>query len=540
MRALRTSPLFAAIVSLVLLAPPGASAAAPPGPPPETWTLSFELTSTSDVGGATHRQKARGTAELEVGGDRRLTGDGRMSVEEHLSHPASGLRNELSGSGAFRVVGRREGDHLVVSFEGTIPLSGTSYVPQLGNTPADGSFDAGSVARGQRIERREDATATARISGQAGAQAEIVTTFRLSGGRNLAAAPTVPAGTFPERPNRWTLELLLEQRQDVHLQGVDQSTRLEISGSLEFDRPWADGPAKGHGALSGWTTTTRRSPRPSTFRGDLTGTLHLDGEVRDGVLTFVPRADLRQAALDDSIGASVRQTDPRGFDLFHGAGSVSIPLQDGAEVVVTAPGPAEPGASGSSTFTWRVRGKERQLWHVTVDCRRYAFTYFLSSSALNAGLWAEVVTEFDVELEEGKVVGGKGTRRLASLTSHSEPAGVWHAVAAHIQVQHARAPWVRDEVITSVTGSVGPGDVLAVSVPSSDMGLAWTITLDESAAAAHFPNWAAIRHRFSKRFTNSDTFGLPSYWEIPLTSPVEVVVRDEPDYKETVRARRVH
>lgn len=134
----------------------------------------------------------------------------------------------------------------------------------------------------------------------------------------------------PER-ERWVLTFLWDAR---NLRGGGWA---KFEGHVEFDAPQEGQPVEAKGPLVA---------TGSLYRGiyDSPGTLTIRGRAVNGVLTFVPGSVLTVTV---ETGITTR------MDVFQDASEVSIPLEDGAEIVLPLDFAGEPG---TGQLVWRLGG----------------------------------------------------------------------------------------------------------------------------------------------------------------------------------------
>jgi hypothetical protein len=311
--------------------------------PPETWDLSFKTNLSFKQTGVSSKITASGQAAMKIGADNVLTGTGTMTATEHTTGP--GVSCTATGAGSFTVTGKRDGERLIFRFGGKgFPLTGT--VSAAGMTmPHESSFDPSLPASvDSAIDRKSGAKSMAKF-GAAGMKGK--TDFSLSNGANVVKVAPEPAGTFPDKPNIWVLEMDASWTTGT----LGGSATTTMRGRARFPLPKENGPARGEGPLT-------------MKNGSMVvhGKLVLDGRIEGGVLRFKPRITMETASIKTSGGPA---TANYGAGLWGGDGEeVSIAVEDDAEASESF---THKASRSSGTTTWTLTGDvQPELVELTV------------------------------------------------------------------------------------------------------------------------------------------------------------------------------
>lgn len=308
---------------------------AAPEAPPETWSLTFKTNLSFSQAGVSATITASGTASLKIAGTGVLTGTGKMSAKEKTTGP--GVSSHASGSGAFNVVGKRDGKRLIFQFKGKeFPLKGRINAGGMSLDHESSLDPALPACVDSVVERKEGATSTVKHS-MGGMNC--VTHLTLSNGANVVKVAPEPAGTFPDKANIWILEMDARWTTGT----LTGSVTTTMKGRARFPLPKEDGPARGEGPL----TMTNSS---MTVKGKFV----LDGRIKNGVLRFTPRVSFESGKLDTSGGTVAANY---GAGLWGDDGEViSLPVEDGAE---TTDSFTHKASRSSGSTTWTLTGDVR-------------------------------------------------------------------------------------------------------------------------------------------------------------------------------------
>jgi hypothetical protein len=496
----------------------------------ESWDLAIVGTLSGGGQGAygavSTTTNVKGTVTLQVDGKGILVGAGEMSVSMVYSRPPTpGVSiSPLAGRGEFTVKGRRDGDNLIFGIErGSIVCNGTMTVKTPAGTqvtPMAIPFDPSVFTSSKRtvIERREGATASQKINVTAGTSHVTGNAgFTLSGGTGVVPDRALPKGKFPAKENRWTLELECDFTMETHAANVDATTDTSIRGRTEFPLPLGDGEAKGTGSFSVQCSSVMSKPTPTKQSWTADGDLILDGRIEKDVLTFLPRANMNEVAGSGTSPVPFRGTGEfsEGLRVLGPTTPVSIPVDDHAEVVQQL---AKPGSNiTKGRLTWRLLGKKRELWRITLDGRDRVWMGAQPKAIKKPKIvkdpnapdvkWSDAVYGLkvlwriiiDVEIEDGRYERGNCTASLVSVVPFSEPSGVYNVKAVSVAIREAdgskhMTPYLRHPAFPVRKGvKTGRELYLDLYYPATDGDLgswvAYRAVLNEQEAAKKIAFW---------------------------------------------------
>ena len=509
----------------------------------ESWEMSVVgETTLKNIDGTSRISKVNGTVTLKEQADGSFAGTGDMTATMVWDTPPRGgviIENKLlPGSGKFSVKGKRDGKNLIFGIEkGSIVCKGTSkatYGETTVVTPVEPAVDPSVFTPAERtvIERKEGATASHKLDvTSAGAHVTVNADFTLSGGTGIVQEPALPKGKFPAKQDLWTLELDCDFTQEAHAGGADVTTDTSLLGAVEFPLPLADGEAKGTGPLSMQCSSVMTKPTPTKQKWSADGELILDGRIENDVLTFMPKGTFKNVT---GTGASLHsaQNTSEGMWVLNPSLPVSMPVQDGAQVVQQLADPKTMITKGQ--LTWTLRGKKREVWRITLD----GFDRISSGgnpqpikkpksnkdpnapdvkwSDTACGLKVAWRVVIDVEIEDGKYKDGKCTAALISATPYSMPPGVYSVKATSVTIidddgtKH-KTPYVRKPAFP-VRKGLKFGKQLQLDLyfpnPDGDFGcwVAYRAVLNRKEAAKKIAFWNSNKDRLrpelsEKRFS---------------------------------------
>jgi hypothetical protein len=256
----------------------------------ERWKLSFTHTGSGILAqpAFTHIISAGGTAYVTIDNRDVLTGQGEMSASMSSNGP---WMSETSGTGRFKLTGKRDGRYLVVSMQmKPFPLRGTITFPWGEKEPFETLFE-GYYLCGQvlALERKEGETKVEHAMQGFGNELKGTTLYVLSDGAYIEPLRQFATPLSTKEDNVWTLEyesnLTCEATVPIPVgklgppMGKLGQGSLVERGQVVFHLPKHNGPVKGEGPFKG------SSDRQEHFEGRMI----LDGRVKDDILTFQPK-----------------------------------------------------------------------------------------------------------------------------------------------------------------------------------------------------------------------------------------------------------
>ena len=445
----------------------------------ETWTLNFEASETSVTPIGKMEQVSKGKLHLRLDTTGKLTGSGGVEVKTTITGRLSAT---LSGKKKIQVKGQRDEQHLIFSFSGSIPLKGTAKTGGI-TIPMDLTVDARGFALKQKIERREGATAQTSLK-DSGVNAR--RTYKLSNGKNVQKIneggdkgvkqkPAEPLPDLAKDTPEWTLEFTSTGKGTSSDPNTDLTVTVTMRGSLPFSLPWTDAPVKGSGIWKGTWLAKATRPRPFENKYNLSGKLVLDGHRKKGNLVFRPKGDVTSGQ-----GKNFQNQPGIAWDR---SAEVQIEIKDGgtsSQSISHKPG----GMPFSGRVTWKLRGKRRELWRITIDqYNAHSVSPFTAASGF--GLKVTARTTVDALLEENRFLRGKGTRSLKTIESYSKPAGVWHSKSIRRKLPRGTTPFIINQKFQMRSGSVSGTDLI-LTWRDGFYGVAWQSTIDVQAAKRAF------------------------------------------------------
>lgn len=262
-------------------------------------------------------------------------------------------------------------------------------------------------------------------------------------GQGVAADEGPKAGELIPPPNDtlWTLELEVNTSDEYHDANADWKAREVVKGSVQLSLPPGDGPVKQVGVLArqGEHTLAMKGLPLAVNTWTGSGTVSIEGRIKGEVLTFVPTITYQQISQTGTNPVSAS-----GHCSGEGA-PISIPLEDGADVVKDIPSAGPITTTGK--ITWRLRGKKTELWQVTIIGNETVYgggqpqpikkpkgapkndpPVKWSSAAYGLKVSWSVIIE--VEIENKKYKSSSARAALDTIAPYSVPPGVYKCRSA--------------------------------------------------------------------------------------------------------------
>ncbi|MBU1693010.1 MAG: hypothetical protein KKC51_03500, partial [Verrucomicrobia bacterium] len=307
----------------------------------ESWTLSLVSRSPFKNPDTETSRNFRGTIDTSGSASIRVDDKGNLSGSGYLSGQFSyqgeflndkGLwefhSDGLSSAGPFSVTGKRDGNDLIFSFEGTIPFGD------------GGGWDAESFSGwNTAIERKEGATSkrhTGQLAWHVGPGVGLIdftTTFTLSGGRNVVPFEVAETKLPADRRPPWKLKLDSE----CQYAGGGWS---KTEGHVDFWLPKQGNRVYAEGSMH---TTVNFMGTVS----EMSELLIIDGIVQDCMLISKPRHATQSFEMEGQV-LQMAADYGRGILYEQDMGEVQIVLTNGAVFVQED---QVPGAAAKTVWT---------------------------------------------------------------------------------------------------------------------------------------------------------------------------------------------
>lgn len=284
----------------------------------------------------------------------------------------------------------------------------------------------------------------------------------------IAAAPA-RADTAGATPSTWTLEV--DSKNTCTGTKVSYNHTDTHAGSVTFQMPEVSGKIAGKGGAFSYHTAGQTMGNPWSFTAK--GSFSVTGTVNPGHLRFTPR---------------VRLAD--GTDFFQPVQTFEMPIYDGATFETEPASNAEVSCKGYVRYT--LRGKPREKYRVTVDDRLlWAKDHgVFSGHTYRTALTVQVLTEVEITVEDEKIKGVSGTRRLGRVTPSGRPPGVWTiAERKGTCPGNPRSyPYAPPLSNSQISASVRDSATLALAVAAGEAGAAVEWKIDPKAAKQISPD----------------------------------------------------
>ncbi|MBN2145017.1 MAG: hypothetical protein JW774_10370 [Candidatus Aureabacteria bacterium] len=177
-----------------------------------------------------------------------------------------------------------------------------------------------------------------------------------------------------------------------------------MEGKAVFPLPKGNGPAKGEGPMTLKAT--------GVFSN---GKLILDGYIKDGVLTFIPKSSLTTGVAQTSAGSV--PLDNAGL-MVGGNKPVKINVENGAKVVQNI---SHAPSKTTGTMTWTLKGEKIEKWKMTII--GWDTLYF--GSLICGGIRVHWQIDANFEIKNNQYSKGSGTAKFRNFEPHSVPAGLF-------------------------------------------------------------------------------------------------------------------
>ncbi len=483
--------------------------------PDESWKLDFHYKETSSMALAEGTFKtetgAQGTVSLQILPGGEIAGSGNISVTINIeAQLAAGvLFSPLKGSGSVTIRGKRDASNLVFWFEeGQIPCKGVIKVSTPAGSqsiPFETPFSPDIITGPNMVIKREEGTqATGKISltdprvmGEA--------TFKLYSGRNILEVSPELKGEFPEDPNIWVLELDHTLDSVYAGTGMQGTVKDKMQGRIEFAIPYGDGQVKGEGPL---VYNSEAITSFGTTSIVVQGKLILEGEIIDGVLSFIPRVMMEEAKVTKGPLTGTN-TGPTSF--FNEEEAIFIPVENGAEMIQHhLDDYGEMKCYGQSI--WRLQGEKREVWLITLE----GYDRFLTAIQISGGVKVHWENKISVEIVDKRFKTGTAEAYLISVEPYSIPEGVFDTIITNVETYDYFGMLITPDVNKkhfTVDGEL-LGDLLFLDLyypKHYDLGywISWQCILNEAVAAAKIPYWEEKKQGLLKEYDDK------IFWPFP-------------------------
>jgi hypothetical protein len=228
---------------------------------------------------------------------------------------------------------------------------------------------------------------------------------------------------FSAGPTSATLVFEGESTMFINTQGFKDIVTDYTKGKVDLLLPSIDGPIKGQGPFIYNPSAQYITPRPGQFTGQVKGQIIIEGEIKQGILTFTPQFKLKNYNFINMGGAvSGNYRDNYFFSTDDKESPVSIKVKDGAEVIQDYSLTPFPGASYNGKHKWRLT-TGLETWRVIIDNQSINYLIYDGGPPIEkqAGLEVLVRRIIEVTLDKGKFKSGKGEASFISIKNYSNP-----------------------------------------------------------------------------------------------------------------------
>lgn len=265
--------------------------------------------------------------------------------------------------------------------------------------------------------------------------------------KNSEAPVYKSAREIPASGERWTIDY------DSHWSA--KSGNCEYKGKAYFYPPEKDGHVKGEGPM-------KSHCRGNNYELNCTATLILDGSLKNGLLTFIPRSKLSTCVLN---GMTISNYQDEHFNVKE---HVSMPLKNGAQAVQDV-------VDAKGRQVWTLGGSEIERWRVTFTGYNvfYIKGYYIKTDQSAYGIKVHWRTVVDFTIKNGKFNKGSGKNSIVEVKTYSKPPGIADCITLKGSMKYEKSAF-------NVTGTATKSTAF-LRLPGKEYLIGYTCYLDTDA-----------------------------------------------------------